>query len=313
MAFYDERLKALHTQKLQKKRLEAMKLELIQQVSVVSLQVEELEKIKIKEQIDVDKLEGKSLKAFLYQVAGNKEEKLSKERKEAYAATMKYDAAMREKERIETDFNDCIGELSKLMECESEYESLLEEKKEAIKASGSIGADKVLQKEEKIADLEHEIRELGEALAVGKQALTLADEIVYELSEANSLADWDMFMDSMFVDIQKQEHIHTAQAKVEILQNQLRCFKTELADVNIQGDIVIELDSFSEFADWFFDNIFTDWDIKDRIENSLNQATDTKNQIENTINKLDRMLEQRQQEKQDSQEQLEKMVVELIY
>ena len=49
-----------------------------------------------KEQEDVEKLEGRSLANYFFQVVGKLDEKLDQERKEAYAAKVKLDAAERE-------------------------------------------------------------------------------------------------------------------------------------------------------------------------------------------------------------------------
>ena len=64
MAYFDGRLKELHRQKLQKKRLQAMELELERQRAEAAKKAAELNEIKKKEQADVDKLEGKSIKAL---------------------------------------------------------------------------------------------------------------------------------------------------------------------------------------------------------------------------------------------------------
>ena len=96
---------------------------------------------------------------------------------------------------------------------------------------------------------------------------------------------------------------------IQDLRHELRCFKTELADVNIDGDIQIEMDEFSEFADWFFDNIFTDWDIKEKIENSQAQAEDTRKQITTTINLLKDMHDERMKRRIELEEELESVVV----
>lgn len=309
MAYYDERLKELHKQKSQKARLENMKAELENQRASMSDKVAELEKVKTKEQADVDKLERTSLKGLFYQIAGNKEEKLSKEKKEAYAATMKYDAAVRDMEGIESDLRYCLEELEKLAECEAEYEQLFAKTKDAIKNSNNPKASEVLQVEERLTALENEIKELNEAIAVGERAKEIAQNIVSELTEADDLADWDIFMDSMFVDMSKHEHIHSAQSLVGGLQEELRHFKTELADVQIQGNIQIEMDDFSEFADWFFDNIFTDWDIKDKIERSLSEAKETEGEIVDTLGILYDMKEKRAVAEKEKKEQLEEIIL----
>lgn len=309
MTYFDEKLKELHKQRLQRKRLEAQKAELLQQESDVAKKAAELAEIKEKEQMDVDKLEGKSIKALFFTLSGSIDEKLSKERQEAYAAAMKYDAAKRDLEGIQSDLRFCKEELDKLTDCEVEYRDLLEQKKNALKLEGTQKANDIMLMEKDLSKLEHEITELEEALDAGYRAFDLADNIVTELEGAHDMAEWDTFMDSILIDMQKHEHINNAQDLIEDLRHELRRFKTELADVQIEGDIQIEMDDFSKFADWFFDNIFTDWDIKAKIENSLAQAQETREQITGTINALKDMRDARQVSRFELQERLESAVV----
>ena len=163
--------------------------------------------------------------------------------------------------------------------------------------------------EKQIEDISHEIIELEEALDVGYHAFDLIESIVSELQEAYNYAEMDLYMKGYWVEMQKHEHIHNAENIIQNLRNELRRFKTELADVNIEGDIQIEMDDFSEFADWFFDNIFTDWDIKDRIANSLSQADETRGQITATINLLKDMRDERMKKRIELEEDLEEVVV----
>lgn len=309
MTYFDERLKELYEKKLQKKRLEAMKEELQKQEDEVAKKAAELEVIRKKEQLDVDKLEGKTIKALFFTLAGTKEEKLSKERQEAYIAAMKHDAAIRDLEGIMTDLKNCKEELENLAGIEVEYEHLLEEKKNSIKQEGSRRANEVIKLEKNIATLGHEITELEEALDAGYKAFDIVDKIEKELKEAHDLADWDTFMDNMFIDMQKHEHLHTAQDLIQDLRHELRRFKTEMADVNIDEEINIEMDDFSEFADWFFDNIFTDWDIKAKIENSQAQAEHTRKQTTDMINMLKDMRDERMKRRIELEEELEEVVV----
>ena len=309
MAYFDERLKELHNQKLQKKRLEVMITELQKQEEEVAKKTAELEEIKKKEQLDVDKLEGKTIKALFFTLAGTKEEKLTQERQEAYIATMKYEAAKRDLGGIISDLRRCQEDLENLSGCEQEYEHLLEQKKSSIKQEASRCAEEVMKLEKNISTLGHEITELEEALDVGYKAFEIVDKIVNELQEAHDLADWDTFMDNMFIDMKKHEHLHSAQDLIEELRHELRRFKTELADVNIDEEINVEMDDFSEFADWFFDNIFTDWDIKEKIENSQAQAERTKNQTTATINMLKDMRDERMKRRIELEEELEEIVV----
>ena len=226
MTYFDERLKELHRQKAQKQRLENMLAELKQQENDVAKKAAELEKIKRKEQLDVEQLEGKTIKALFFTLAGTKEEKLSVERQEAYVAAMKHDAAKRDLEGIQLDIVRCQEELASLTDSEAEYKELLEQKKNAIQLEGKQDANEMMLIEKDLAACERETMELEEALDVGYKAFDLVEHIVEELEEAHKLAELDTFIDSMLIDMQKQSHIHSAQDYIRDLRNELRCFKT---------------------------------------------------------------------------------------
>ena len=80
MTYYDEQLQQLQAQMARSKQLEAMVKELRSQRDLLVAQVRELESIKLEEQADVDRLEGRSLSAFFYNVIGKMDEQLDKER-----------------------------------------------------------------------------------------------------------------------------------------------------------------------------------------------------------------------------------------
>ena len=82
----DSTLKELWQQVAEKKSCEAKQKELTAQRDTLADRLKMLEKSKLAEQADVDRLEGHSLAAFFYQVIGKMDEKLDKERQEAYAA-----------------------------------------------------------------------------------------------------------------------------------------------------------------------------------------------------------------------------------
>ena len=93
---YDQQLKELLAQCARKRKLEASAAELRRQRDTYAARAEELKEAMREEQADVDRLEGRSLAAFFYNVVGKMDEKLTQERQEAYAARVRYDAAARE-------------------------------------------------------------------------------------------------------------------------------------------------------------------------------------------------------------------------
>lgn len=310
MTNFDEQLKQLRQQVSRKAHLTAMLRELAPQHRQLQEQVAELEAIKLNEQADVDRLEGHSLAAFFYNVVGKMDEKLDQERREAYAAAVKYDAARRDLEAVEQDMARCKAELTELNDCEARYDKLLAEKQAALKAAGGRYSDEIYAIEGRITWLERQMDEIDEAMAAGRRALDAAQSVMDSLRSAGNWGTWDMLGGGMLSDMAKHSHLDTAQRKVEQLQVELRRFNTELADVgSVRADIQISVDGFLRFADYFFDNLFTDWAVMDRIRQSENQVHNTIRQLQNILQRLDRMMEDNQKEWKNLHDELDALVL----
>ena len=122
---YDEQLCKLQAQCARKKKLETCIAELCTQRNTYSARAQELKESFLKEQADVDRLEGRSLSAFFYNVIGKMDDKLTQERQEAYAAQVKYDAVARELAGIEEDLERYQAEIHSLQNCEARYIAVL--------------------------------------------------------------------------------------------------------------------------------------------------------------------------------------------
>ena len=161
MIHYNDELKEFHSKVARKKHLEVVLQDLWAQEQELVPKVAELEQIKMDEQEDVERLEGGSLAAFFYGVIGKMDEKLDKERQEAYMASVKFDAAVRQLETVEYEIEKSEKELEELQDCGERYEQLLKEKLELLKsASGSV-ATEILQLEESILHINNQKREIG--------------------------------------------------------------------------------------------------------------------------------------------------------
>ena len=308
MTYYDEKLQQLQEQMARSKQLEAMIKELRNQRDSLTAQVRELESIKLEEQADVDRLEGRSLAAFFYNVIGKMDEQLDKERQEAYAARVKYDAAARELEGVEADLRRYESELSALRGCERRYDAVLKEKADAIKAAGGSNGEEILKLEERSAFLESQKKELQEAISAGNAALSTTQQVLSSLDSAEGWGTWDLFGGGLVADLAKHSHLDEAQGAIEQLQSQLRRFKTELADVTIQTDMQVNVDGFLRFADYFFDGLFADWAVLDKINQSQSQVQNTKSQIASVLSRLDSMMRTLEQEQVQIKSKLDTLV-----
>ena len=259
MTSYDDSLLQLQQKVALKKQLEAKLADLRDQRRIFDKKVIELRVEHRSEQADVDKLEGRSLANYFYQFIGKLDEKIDEERKQAAAAKVKLDAAERELAAVDCEIQEIQSQFQELAGREDAYAVALENKRNAVKASGTPAASQILEIEERIAFLESQKKEIREAVSAGRSALGTADSVLSELDDADGWNTWDMIGGGgIITHMAKHSHLDDAQEKVEQLQGKLRRFKTELADINIQADMQVNIDGFLRFADYFFDGLFAD-------------------------------------------------------
>ena len=308
MAYYDERLQTLGRKLDQQRQVKSELRELYARRPALEKSVYELNQRRLKEQYDVEQLEGGSLAAFFYGVIGKKDEKLDKERAEAYAAAVKYDAAARELAGVQEEIARREAQLDELGDCEKEYERLLAEKTAAVKASGSAEGLRLLRVEEEISRLSYRQKELGEAIRAGEQAENCAQRVLQSLSGAAGWGTLDLLGGGMLSDLAKHSHLDSAQRDVEQLQLMLGRFRTELADVKMDASIQVSVDGFLRFADYFFDNLFTDWAVMDKIRRSQQQVEQTLRQVQQLLVRLQQMQESENAQRQRLSREKEQLV-----
>lgn len=251
----------------------------------LAAQEEELRERRVDEAEDVEQLEGRSLARYFYSLMGSLDERLERERKEAREAAVRHDSVVYELGDVDDDIEETMRELSELMGCEQRYESAIERHAESLKASGTPRGKRLMELERAMAMLDRRERETDEAIAAGMNAADAASRVADSLSGASAWGVVDVFSDGILADIMKYSHIDNAQAEMEQLRVALRRFDTELADIGATIDTNVA-GGFLGFADIFFDNFFTDFAVRSRINNALGSAEDVLRRIEDALARL---------------------------
>lgn len=310
MNYYQEQLDQLREKIARKRKLSTEISALEDQRASLATRVQQLKEETYQEQLDVDKLENFSAAKLFAQIMGNLDERLEKERSELYAAALRYDSARQELHAVEADLAARREELSLLGNCEAEYDRLLEARARELRQDPqSPAARRLLALEERQAQLASREKELQEAIQAGYNALSDISSIESALSSAEGWGTWDVFGGGLISDMAKYSHLDDAQQQINGLQRSLSRFRTELADVDIRTGIQIEVDSFLRFADYFFDNIFTDWAVLDRIRHTQSQIHEVDGSVRTILSRLERDLEQCRRDRQVVQQELKDFLV----
>lgn len=250
----------------------------------------------MKEEADVIRLEGGSFAAFYYNMIGRIDEKLDRERSEAFAARVKCDAAVRQLQNVERHLAACNAELNTLALCEEHYRFCLEEKAAAIKASAQPDGLEILRLETLIQIQECRLKELNEATDAGKSAHFTAEAILSCLEHTAGMGSWDLLGGGIMPESSGRDYWDHCQSLVEQLQGQLLHLRTEVTYIPVDAGLGDSLSGLTHFADLFFDGLFADWAALDRITHLQSQVRMTHDQICKITERLAELLHSAEEE-----------------
>ena len=245
-----------------------------------------------KEERDVEKLEKFTLSAVWAALRGNKDEELDREKAEAYAARLRLQEAERQRDEIRYEIRMRQDRIKASETCEQRYETVLREKAEDVRKTNPILAEKLSELEQRELGLTSRRKELQEALAAGRQTLDHVRSVIVDLDDAEGWSTWDILGGGLIADAMKYSSMDEAQKKIEWVQSDLRRYEAELADVAQTAVFDLQPDGFLQFADFFWDNIFADFAVRDHIYQSQDRMQGLKHQVERIQTGLEQELDE---------------------
>lgn len=246
----------------------------------------------VKEKEDLNKLEGLSLTALFYTLLGRKEQQLDKEQQEYLAAKLKYDEVKENVEAIEAEVKKYKAELKILGNPEPDYERLLKAKELMLLETDGDKARRLMEISEEEARLFQWDKELRQALQAGQEVVNSLRKLRNELQSAGGWGTFDMLGGGLLATSVKHSKINNAKAQVHKVQRQMHLFLRELADVQINTKINIDIGGLAKFADYFFDGFIIDWIVQSKINDSLAQTNRQLEGVKRIIKKLKSQLVQ---------------------
>ena len=239
------------------------------------------------EKVDVEKLESTSLTALFYSVLGSWDQQLEKERQELLSVQLLYQKSSRQVEFLERDREYLIKQLAELAGVEAQYTSLLAEKELVLRQSNPAAAHELLALSEQTGSLNAEIKEIGEAILAGKQLSGSLDQVIDSLESAKNWGTWDLLGGDLVATLVKHSRIDDARDGIEEVQAGMTRLTRELADIQDQVDLGIDITGFESFADFFLDGLIIDWIVQSKIVDSLERTQEASDSLSQVVKKLD--------------------------
>ena len=180
--------------------------------------------------------------------------------------------------------------LAALGDVEARRTTALEAEEARLLGSGGSVSAQLLEVSEQLAAVRTQLTEVNQARAAGSQAQQELELTAKLLGSAQDWGTFDVFLGGgLLTDMVKYERIDAATERLRAANTALKRFAAELDDVGLADVDAIELTDLDRTFDVWFDNIFSDWSVLDRIT----QATERTQRALNAVGTAAERLQQR--------------------
>lgn len=229
---------------------------------------------------DVERLESLSFTKILANLRGSRATDLERESAERDAARYAARDAEARHVQAQTELDAARSRLDGLGDVDAAYATALNAKEAWATGHDPALAERLTALATRRGELDSEDREAKEAHDAGVTAHNQIAEAVTTLSSARAWSGWDTFMGGgLFTDLVKHSKLDQVAQQVREADVSLRAFSRELADLRLADVPALNLSSALTAFDVWFDNLFSDLMVLDRINESLVRLTSAAAQV----------------------------------
>ncbi len=231
---------------------------------------------------DVARLESMSLTRILAGLRGSRDTDLDRERAEADAATFTARSAEARLQAAQREVDSLQARIDELGDLAARRGALLVQREAEVAAdpSAAATAQRLTAVAAQVGVQEGLLVEIGEAIIACEMARDALSAATRHLSSAGDWATYDTFFGGgMVADLVKHDRLDRAGELMGAADAAMRRLAVELADIEMSGVGGIEITEMGRFFDVWFDNIFSDWAVRDRIREAADRVTTAANRV----------------------------------
>jgi len=227
------------------------------------------------ERTDVEALESVSMTRILAGLRGSRSADLDRERAEGAAAQYVLADAEARAATEEREVAALESRIAEYGDLDARQAGLLRLREQEIAAdpAAAVTTTRLAELAERMGVAEAQEVQLAEADTAGRQAWDALQQAARHLGSAGSWATYDTFFGGgMVADMVKHDKLDKAQALMRQADAALGRLAAELADVGIGAVGEIGISEMTRAFDIWFDNIFSDWAVRDRIDQAARRV-----------------------------------------
>ncbi len=296
------------------------------EVEAQNQRVNNLEAYMLREFADVERLQNLTMSSLVSRLKGDREARLEKEEAEYLAAKEKLEMAEQTLMDLVKQEEEAKKQLDIIIELDNHRQTLNAELNKLIFTIGEqmkhpeedALEEKVNQLRAKLGPIREEHGQITNAHQYLQSALQNFSRALDSLNSAQNYADYDSFLGGGFF-VDSAKHSNYDRAKDEIRRGQYNLQHAYNLNPNLPRLREVHLETGGEFFDIWFDNIFSDFQMRNRIKEARYRVSDAISDIRHVIgetsqhlHKLDVERSQITSELNTTNDSLKKMRIEII-
>ncbi len=215
---------------------------------------------------DVEKLESFSFARIKAALSGNIEDDLAREKAERQAAEYAVAEARERLRGAQSEVESVAAQLRDLGDVTAQLRQAEQIREQFLLSVGGGAGERLTALAREMGVAQGRGQQVDEALQAAHHAAARLGEAHALLGNARSWASWDTFGGGgLITDMMKYDKIDKAAQLMRSADGALVHLSRELADVGVAGVGGIGITELSRGMDVWFDNIFSDWAVRDRI------------------------------------------------
>ncbi len=239
------------------------------------------------EEHDVSRLESLSWSRILSTLRSSRATDLERESAERDAARYTAGLADARAQADQREVESLRAQRQALGNVAEAYDAALDAKEQWLRSHDDATGEQLARIATESGQLAAEDRESAEAFNAGVTAHHHLADAANMLASARSWSTWDTVGGGeLFTDAVKYDKLDTVGRDLQQAEAALRLFTAELADVHLPAVEALDIGRLTSTFDVWFDNIFTDWAVRDRIIDAQAKVVGAIGQVKATLDTL---------------------------
>ncbi len=213
------------------------------------------------------------------------------EKKKSQKAVAEYNAVLTELEAVGKDIRNMEYDLEFYINAEKNYEEALKKWMDEVASTSMTAenAEEIIGYQRRLEAIQKRKSTVRETKLIAEKATANAELILTGLQSARSWGLYEALAGGLAANLAKYERIDDVEENIKELNMCLHSLRIRLKNTELTKHVSVIADKDTKFADIYFDNVFTDWEILDSMKSTKQETLSVLSQLAETTEYIEKI------------------------